>query len=169
MRVLGASGLLLVFALAACASPGLGAGDLPDTKPPAQLLRAETEGLVPGYMVESVGDPTDASRGCDAGDPEQKERSWRSSVEVVLRDNASVQSEAIVEQVVAAYVEDGWTSTPGDDGLTTVLDTDSLASTITLTRTDAETGGSITIVVDGPCVMTAGVDDPEVKKLDGRA
>jgi len=159
---------IILLSLASCAEEPLGAGRLPESKAPAQLLRVEAVSRVPGYQVSSMADPVDGSKPCDTSDPEGKERFWRSSVEIFMIDNASVRPEAIIDEIVASFSEQEWVAEEGETDLITRLTKPALASTISLTRTPMDTGGTITIAVDGPCAMTDGVNDPEVKRLDGR-
>jgi hypothetical protein len=164
--VLGAA--IILMSLVGCGEEPLGAGRLPESKAPAQLLRVEAVSRVPGYQVASMAEPDEGSEPCDASDPEGKERFWRSSVEIFMVDNASVRPEAIVDEIVASFVAQDWVEESGKTELITKLTKPELATAITLTRTPMDTGGTITIAVDGPCAMTAGVNDPAVKKLDGR-
>lgn len=166
IAVLGAA--IILLSLVGCGEEPLGAGRLPESKAPAQLLRVEAVSRVPGYQVSSMGDPLEASKACDPDDPKGKERFWRSSVEIFMVDNASVQPEAIIGEIVTSFVEQDWVAEAGDTALITRLTKPALASTISITRTPMETGGTITIAVDGPCAMTDGFDDPAVKRLDGR-
>ena len=85
-----------------------------------------------------------------------------------MLDNASVRPAAIVDEIVASFVDQDWVAEEGESSLITKLSKDSIASTISLSRTPMDTGGTITIAADGPCVMTDGAEDPAVKKLDGR-
>lgn len=162
------SAAIILISLVGCAEEPLGAGRLPESKAPAQLLRVEAVSRVPGYQVSSMAEPTEASESCDPSDAEGKERFWRSSVEISMIDNASVRPEAIIDEIVASFVDQEWEAAEGETDLSTTLSKPALASTITLTRTPMDTGGTITITVDGPCAMTGGFNDPAVKKLDGR-
>lgn len=166
IAVLGAA--IILISLIGCAEEPLGAGRLPESKAPAQLLRVEAVSRVPGYQVSSMAEPEEGSEACDASDPEGKERFWRSSVEIYMIDNASVRPEAIIDEIVASFVEQDWEAAEGDTDLITKLTKPALATSISLTRTPMDTGGTITIAVDGPCAMTDGINDPAVKKLDGR-
>ena len=168
-QLAAAAAVIAVVTLAGCAGESLGAGRLAESKAPAQLLRIEAASRLPGYMVESTAEGKDGSHACDAGDLEGKKRFWQSSVEVHLRDNESVRPVAMIEELVAGFEEQDWQAAPGDSSLITVLTKSSLDTTISLTRTPMETGGTITIAVDGPCVMTDGAQSPAVMKLDGRA
>lgn len=163
------SAVVILMAMAGCAEEPLGAGRLAESKAPAQLLRVEAVSRVPGYQVSSMAEPNEGSKACDPNDAEGKERFWRSSVEIFMIDNASVRPEAIVGDIVASFEEQDWVAEVGASDLETKLTKPALASTISLTRTPMDTGGTITITVDGPCAMTAGVNDPEVKRLDGRS
>ena len=167
IAVLGA--VIILLSLAACGEEPLGAGRLPESKAPAQLLRVEAVSRVPGYQVSSMGTPSESSRPCDESDPEGKERFWRSSVEIFMIDNASVRPEAIIGDIVTSFEEQEWVAEEGETELVTRLTKPALATSISITRTPMDTGGTITIAVDGPCAMTAGVNDPEVKRLDGRS
>lgn len=160
--------LIVLVGLVGCAEEPLGAGRLSESKGPAQLLRVEAVSRVPGYQVSSFAEPEERSRACDKSDPQGKLRSWRSSIEIFMIDNASVQPKAIVESVVASFEDQDWVSEQGDTELITKLSKEMLATSITITRTPMDTGGTITIAVDGPCVETAGSEDPAVKRLDGR-
>jgi hypothetical protein len=146
----------------------IGAGRLSDSMAPAQLLRVEAYGRVPAYMIKTTAEANERSQSCDTSDPKGLERFWRSSVEIYMVDNASVQPKAIVDELVASFVAQDWVAAEGTSSLNTVLTKEALSSTISLTRTPMDTGGTITIAVDGPCVMTAGQEDPAVRKLDGR-
>lgn len=167
IAVLGAA--IILTSLVGCGEEPLGAGRLAESKAPAQLLRVEAVSRVPGYQVDSMATPDEKSRPCDPSDPEQKERFWRSSVEIFMIDNASVRPEAIVSDLVDSFVAQDWVAEDGETSLSTKLTKPALASTISITRTPMETGGTITIAVDGPCAMTDGFNDPAVKRLDGRA
>lgn len=160
--------VIILTSLAGCAEEPLGAGRLSESKGPAQLLRVEAVSRIPGYMVSSVAEPDEKSRACDTSDPKGKERGWRSSVEIFLVDNASVRPAAIVDELVASFTDQEWVAEEGVTELQTKLTKDLLATSISITRTPMDTGGTITIAVDGPCVMTDGAEDPAVKRLDGR-
>lgn len=161
--------VIILTTLVGCApEESIGAGRLSDSMAPAQLLRVEAHGRIPAYMIKSTAEANEASRSCDTSDPKGLERFWRSSVEVFMVDNASVRPQAIIEEIVASFEAQDWVAEEGDTTLNVKLTKESIASTISLTRTPMETGGTITIAVDGPCVMTGGSEDPEVKKLDRR-
>jgi hypothetical protein len=160
--------LIILVGIAGCAEEPLGAGRLSESKGPAQLLRVEAVSRVPGYQVSSFGEPDERSRSCDKSDPIGKMRQWRSSIEIFMIDNASVQPKAIVDTIVTSFEDQEWVAEEGDTELITTLTKEMLATSITITRTPMDTGGTITIAVDGPCVETAGQEDPAVKRLDGR-
>jgi len=161
--------VVILTSLFGCAQEeSIGAGRLSDSMAPAQLLRVEAYTRVPGYMVKSTAEASESSRSCDTSDPKGLERFWRSSIEIYMVDNASVRPKAIIDDLVASFVAQDWVAEEGVSSLNTRLTKDSIASTISLTRTPMDTGGTITIAVDGPCVMTAGFEDPAVRKLDGR-
>ena len=160
--------VIILTSLVGCAEEPLGAGRLSESKGPAQLLRVEAVSRVPGYQVDSFGEPEERSQSCDKSDPVGKLRSWRSSMEVFMIDNASVRPEAIVGDLIESFEAQEWQAEEGDSELITKLTKDMLATSITITRTPMDTGGTITIAVDGPCVETAGSEDPDVKRLDGR-
>lgn len=160
--------VIILFSAVGCAEEPLGAGRLSDSKAPAQLLRVEAVSRIPAYMVDSEGEPDERSRACDTSDPIGKERFWRSSIEIFLLDNASVQPKMIVDELVASFEDQDWVAEQGDTSLIVKLSKEMLATTIQITRTPMDTGGTITVAVDGPCVITDGQDDPEVRKLDGR-
>ena len=171
IAVLGAA--IILTSLVGCGEEPLGAGRLAESKAPAQLLRVEAVSRVPGYQVDSMATPEERSQACDPSDPEQKERFWRSSVEIFMIDNASVRPEAIVSDLVDSFVDQGWTATEdqreGEPVPFTLITsaTSPVAIEVQQHPKTADAKASITIVTSGPCVVTDGEGSDEVLALEG--
>ena len=144
---------------------------LAETKSPVQLLRNEAASRVPEGLVEQILVSQDESTNCRTPetDPDGLLRSWRSTIRFQLVYGDTVDAKAIVDDLTASFVDQGW-----DEGIY------GTASIIELTRAGSETnihistkkpnadeslGAEIQLAVAGPCVMTEGKTSGEVTAL----
>lgn len=161
--------LLGALALAGCG--GSNASEtvtLAETKSPAQALRNEIAGRIPTGVVDGV-EETDLSESCNA---KGLVRSWRSTATVSIAPLSAGRLEAITDDLVASFVDQGWEASTRDASSKLFehrLTSDTSSADIRITgdlgnedRSDA----SVLIVVNGPCVVTEGPDSDEVKKLE---
>jgi len=144
---------------------------LAQTKSPVQLLRNEAASRMPDEVVAQILNTQDESTNCRTPetDPEGLLRSWRSIIRFQLVYSDSVDAAAVVDDLAASFVDQGW-----DQGIY------GTASIIELTRAGSETnvhisikkaneedqvGAEIQLAVAGPCVMTGGKESGEVRDL----
>lgn len=167
-----------LLALSACAPSGTGdAGDIPElslaqTKGPVQLLRNEAANRIPKKFVQDVILAKDTSKACQSTDSDPKGliRSWRSSVRIALKPDATADVASLVDLLSATFIKQGWEE--GSFGSATIVELKSAKSAVVIhvstKKADAESGkgGEIQIQTGGPCVTTAGEDSDEVKKLE---
>lgn len=185
-----ASAFALVFALGTltgCGGPtsaNVPAGDYPDltlaeSKSPAQLLRNTAVSRIPADVVLNVGTDTDGSEACltEEEDPDGLIRRWNSSVDVNLKLPQAPNTQAIVDEVIASYTDEGWmsqqiTGSKADNQAHLLTNGTSEATSVSLAqvRIEAVISGDkstsyIRIEAIGPCVVTEGENSSEVKQL----
>jgi hypothetical protein len=176
--------VLSMAALVGCASAGSGSPSLADTKSPAQLLRNEAASRIPPAAIEDQRETEDVSVRCDPEslDPVGLRRSWRSSTEVTIEAAAIWRVDAIVDDIGASFVEQGWTVTPvaaheGSHALMLARDGSASGIRISAYRPDpgndpleegADEPVTIEVQTRGPCVDTEGPDSDAVKKLEAQ-
>ncbi len=154
--------------LAGCADSVSTGTTLLTTKSSTQLLMAEAASRVPAYMV--VGEPSydDLSEACgkEGENVEGLIRLWRSSATFSLKDNASIDPDTIIAEIVASFVDEGWVTT--SSGGSTELTKSSVPTTLRFTATPLETGtgGTLVVAARGACVPTDGPDSDEVVDLE---
>ena len=182
----------VAVSLSACA--GDPASNLPGTYPeltiaesksPVQLLRNDAAGRIPTAVIDTVEDANDGSVAClgENEDPEGLVRSWNSGAVVTIVSGSQWRVDAIVDNLVASFVDQGWTarSLGGSANLKSqLLSSDKSMAEITVSakipdedQTSISTEESVEVVtvevnVVGPCVITDGADSDEVKKVEGR-
>lgn len=160
--------LPLVLALTACAGDADTGLTLAQTKSPVQLLRNEAASRVPAGLVAEVENSSDASENCRTAeaDPEGLQRSWKSSVRILLTPDADW--DLVLSKFYVSFREDGWDQgTYGSDTIVEFTRDGSLA-TIHISGKAPKDGaaGELQVQVAGPCVMTDGEGSPEVTKLE---
>lgn len=182
----------VAVSLSACAADP--ASSLPGTYPeltiaesksPVQLLRNDAAGRIPTAVIDTVEDANDVSVAClgENEDPEGLVRSWNSGAVVTIVSGSQWRVDAIVDNLVASFVDQGWTarSLGGSANVKSqLLSSDKSMAEITVSakipdedQTSISTEDSVEVVtvevnVVGPCVITDGADSDEVKKVEGR-
>ena len=182
----------VAVSLSACAADP--ASNLPGTYPeltiaesksPVQLLRNDAAGRIPTAVIDTVGDANDGSVAClgENEDPEGLVRSWNSGAVVTIVSGSQWRVDAIVDNLVASFVDQGWTarSLGGSANVKSqLLSSDKSMAEITVSakipdedQTSISTEESVEVVtveinVVGPCVITDGAGSDEVKKVEGR-
>ena len=182
----------VAVSLSACAADP--ASNLPGTYPeltiaesksPVQLLRNDAAGRIPTAVIDTVEDANDVSVAClgENEDPEGLVRSWNSGAVVTIVSGSQWRVDAIVDNLVASFVDQGWTarSLGGSANVKSqLLSSDKSMAEITVSakipdedQTSISTEESVEVVtvevnVVGPCVITDGADSDEVKKVEGR-
>ena len=157
----------IVLSLAACSEEKTGL-TLAETKSPVQLLRNEAASRVPAGLVAEVENSSDASVNCrtEETDPEGLQRSWKSSVRIVLAPDADL--DLVLSKFYVSFREDGWEQgTYGSDTIVEFTRDGSIAD-IHISVKDAkdDAPAELQVQVSGPCVMTDGESSDEVKKLE---
>jgi len=169
---------------AATPEANAGTGEYPDltlaeTRGPAQLLRNTAVTHIPADVVLNVGTDTDGSIAClsESEDPDGTIRRWDSSVDVNIVLPEAKNTQAIVDEVIKSFTDDGWMSqaiTGAKADSQAHLLTNGTSSTASVStaqiRIEAVIAGdqaSSYIHIDslGPCVVTEGADSSEVKDL----
>ena len=177
-NVAGVAAILLVASvLAGCSSTDSSSGSvtLAQTKSPVQLLRDETASRIPSAAVGAVSKTEDKSISCKAKakDPEGKSRKWKSSTLLEIEAGSAWRTAAMVDDVVASFVEDGWEASDsvGTGVKVKILKSKTSAAQIQLSTKEAESKkdiAKIQVTVTGACVETGGADSPEVMELEKR-
>ena len=174
--------------LVGCAAPATIPGDYPDialadTKSPAQLLRNEATGRLPAGVVDEILESEDKSVAClsEADDPGGLIRSWHSTADVTIVDDGTVDVSMLVNDLVASFVDQGWTvRTLGGNASTTskLLESDSSLADMQISGLvpnpdqastaleQSVTQLTVQIQVHGPCVRTDGPKSDEVISLE---
>jgi hypothetical protein len=160
--------LPLLLALSACASDANTGLTLAQTKSPVQLLRNAAASRVPSTLVAKVENSSDSSENCRTPetDPEGLQRSWKSSVRIVLTPEADLK--AVLSKVYVSFREDGWEQgTYGSAAIVEFTRDDSIAD-IHISVKEARDGdpAELQMKVSGPCVMTDGEGSDEVTRLE---
>lgn len=150
----GAAALLLL--LAACSSTDNG---LATSKSEAQLVRNGAADRLPAAAVAGVANSGDRPVPCGDGDPHL---AWRSSVVIDLTDADPARFDDLLDSLVADGWVRGW---EGDDGI--MMANSSTGGAAVLQFKDASTAPAISIEVTGRCVLTEGIESPEVGRLAG--
>lgn len=187
--LLGALALVLsVGALTACGETAppvdVPPGDYPDlslaeSKSPVQLLRNEAVSRIPEAVVLNAPSNIDGSQAClsAAEDPDGVIRRWTSVVDVNLVLSEAPNTQAIVDDVLGSFTDEGWMSQAVTGSKATSqahLLTNETAGTTALSLAQlrieaivAIDGASsfIRIQAIGPCVVTAGAGSTEVTEL----
>jgi hypothetical protein len=152
---------------------------LADSKAPAQLLRNNAVGRIPEDAVLNVGTDLDGSIAClsEDEDPKGYIRQWASSIDVNITLNQAKDTDAIVSQVVAGFIDSGWMSqaTAGSAAnrhatlLTKGSSTNGSVSSSRLRIEPVISSDNVTafihIEATGPCVVTDGASSSEVTEL----
>ncbi len=160
------------------------AGDYPDlslaeSKSPAQLLRNSALTRIPAETILNVGTEIDGSTAClsEEEDPKGYIRQWVSSVDVNLRLPEAPNTDAIVDGVLASFIDEGWMSqqvagSTADSHADLLTNGTSAAAGVSAARIHLEAvvandGASSFIHIEalGPCVITDGADSSQVKTL----
>ena len=167
-----------------CAEANPGGTSLADTKSPVQLLRNEAASRIPPAAIESVSKTEDMSVRCktESEDPAGLRRAWHSNTVVAIEAAAVWRVDAIVDEIGASFVEQGWTLTPvaaHDRTHALTLSREGSASEIRVSAhrpdpgaaplaADADKPVTIDVETHGPCVDTEGADSDAVKKLEAQ-
>jgi hypothetical protein len=156
---------------------------LAETKSPVQLLRNEAATRIPPAAIESVSQTADVSVACktEAEDPEGLRRSWHSDVEVTIETGSAWRVDAIVDDLAASFVEQGWVATPLDtrsDKHAVKLTKEGMLSAIRVTAHRPDPAATVAVgdtepvtidlALNGPCVDTDGAKSDAVKKLEAQ-
>lgn len=144
---------------------------LAQSKSPVQLLRNEAASRVPAALVAEVENVSDGSTNCRSAevDPDGLERSWKSSVRIVLVPDADL--EMMLSKLYVSFLEDGWEQgTFGSDSIVEFTRDDSVANIhITARAASDDKPAEVQVQVAGPCVTTDGEGSDEVVKLESQA
>jgi hypothetical protein len=167
--------VVTLAAVAGCASPAAEIpGDyvdltLAETKSPAQSLRTEAAGRLPGEVIDKKVE-SDLSVAClsTTDDPGGLIRSWHSSIDVTIV--AGYDITALLADLVDSFTVEGWVARPlgGSASVTSqLLESESVESDIQISGlTGIQDQPTITIQVHGPCVRTDGPESAEVLTLE---
>ncbi len=167
----------VLVTLAGCASGSTsadvqGASTLATTKPSVQLLRNEVVTRIATPLVEGGTKQEDASIACKltSDDPDGLERSWQSSMIVVIKPEVTRDVHVTEDVLVASFRGNGWTVVADTDPDRVELTRGDPATTIEIVAAAASDNGAtpaqISVTVTGPCVLTAGATSKEVKDLE---
>lgn len=135
---------------------------LAQIKSPVQLLRNEVASRIPGNIVVDVVQPNDRSEPCDSveTDPNGYNRTWKSSILILINFHSKLDIEQVVENVVTSYEEQGWEASQGSSSKITRLTNPQSFVTIDLSSVKpdkvAEIGGQVQLTTAGSCVTTEG-------------
>ncbi|TBN57762.1 hypothetical protein EYE40_10385 [Glaciihabitans arcticus] len=168
-----------ILMLAGCAESSGGSGSsitLAQTKSPTQLLRNETASRVPTAVIAEVASSEDTSIRCktEKADPKGLMRSWKSTVTINVESGSAWRTKAVVDEMAASLVTDGWEASKGFDSAVqvTLLTSEQSAVGIELGANQPEEGSdkgaTIYVSTTGPCVATAGEDSTEIRDLEGQ-
>ena len=168
---------LSILLLAGCADSSGGSGSsitLAQTKSPTQLLRNETASRVPTAVIDEVASSEDTSIRCktEKSDPKGIMRSWKSSVVINVEKGSAWRTKAVVDEMAASLVADGWEASKGFDSDVqfTLLTSKQSSVGIELGASQPAEGSdkdaSIVVTTTGPCVTTAGQDSAEIRDLE---
>jgi len=172
-RTLAAATVItFALALAGCASGETAANgsgpSLADTKSPVQLLRNEAADRIPAGVIADVIPGNDSSSACKTvgEDPEGRERFWASDVRVELTPETTV--ELVLSKLLISFTSDGWVKSEDSGSASFQFTREGSAADVNVTTEQAteNSGGAVIVSVQGPCVMTAGADSDEVRKLE---
>lgn len=157
---------VVALVLAGCSSEP-DALTLVETKSPVQLLRNEAWYRLPEVMIKEDSDTTDTSEACN---DDGAMRLWRSSTVALVTNSQAPRVVTAGDNLAASFVEQGWEAERREEGaavLTVLTRTTSVAviEIEAVEKTDAHRA-SIRITASGPCVLTAGADSDEVRKLE---
>jgi len=162
-----AAALAIVLSVASCSETETGL-TLAETKSPVQLLRNEAASRVPATLVAEVENSSDASENCRTAetDPEGLQRSWKSSVRIVLTPEADL--DMVLSKFFLSFREDGWEQgTYGSDTIVEFTREGSFANIhISVREAKDDSPAELQVQVAGPCVMTDGEGSDEVTKLE---
>jgi len=162
--------LVVAPALTACS----GASDavtISESKSTVQLLRNVIADTIDDSAIQGVTKNDDAALAC-GDEPDEDRFFWRSSVLLDIVGASDRDIEGAAAGAVAALEKSGWISAEADPvahSVTVELTSTESLATIRITSTDDADGdgrgASVFVVVNGPCVKTAGADSAEMKAL----
>jgi len=166
-----------ILMLAGCAPSSGGSASsitLAQTKSPTQLLRNETASRVPTAIIAEVAGSEDTSIACktEKSDPKGIMRSWKSSVLINVEKGSAWRTKAVVDEMSASLVADGWESSKGFDSevqltlLTSKQSSVGIELGATQPAEDSDKGATIRVTTTGPCVTTGGAESDEVRMLE---
>jgi hypothetical protein len=167
----------VLVTLAGCASAGgtespqaASQVTLAQSKSYAQLLRNEASSRLPEIVLKGA-QSTDVSVACD-GDPDGLERSWNSSMSILITNSTAPRIHTVADDLAASFVAQGWTSTLDASSTDTRILTE-LTSEASLAAIEIEAAlkaegqePSIRITATGVCALTGGPESDEVLKLE---
>ena len=163
--------LVAGFTLASCAGEAEAGLTLAQSKSPVQLLRNEAASRVPDGLVAEVENVSDGSTNCRSAevDPEALQRSWKSSVRMVLVPGADL--DLMLSKLYVSFLEDGWEQgTFGSDSIVEFTRDSSVATIhISARKATDDKPAEVQVQVAGPCVMTDGEGSDEVVNLEAQA
>ena len=168
---------LSIILLAGCSDSSGGTSSsisLAQTKSPTQLLRNETASRVPTAIIDKVSASNDTSISCktEKADPKGLMRSWKSSVSISVEKGSAWRTKAVVDEMAASLVADGWEASKGFDSEVQVTLLTSKESSVGIElgavqpEEDSGKTASISVTTTGPCVATAGKDSTEIRDLE---
>jgi hypothetical protein len=179
---------LSIAALSGCSTSGVAASEgstltLAATKSPVQLLRNEAASRIPPAVIEAVSDTEDFSIRCktEAEDPIGLRRSWHSNAQVTVKQGSIWRVDAVVDEIAASFVEQGWVATPLEARATShavKITKEGVTTAIRLSAQRPAPGAApmpsdsdpvtIDLELNGPCVDTDGPESDEVTKLEAQ-
>jgi hypothetical protein len=111
---------LLAVLLSGCAGDAADSLTLAQTKSPVQLLRNDAAGRIPTTIIDEVEVVADGSEACldEDEDPLGLSRSWNSTAIVTIEKAAESQIRSVFDDLIASYVEQGWSSQEAGGTLT---------------------------------------------------
>lgn len=146
---------------------------LAQAKSNVQLQRNEAAGAIPENLVAILLGSTDLSSACEpeTSDPEGLIRAWESEARVRLIPGADL--DAVVDDLVANFVDQGWDEKGNGTTASTTLIKSTILTEIHVTATeevaDSDMGAEVTLSFRSPCVVTDGETSDEVLELEAMA
>ena len=144
---------------------------LAETKSPVQFIRNEAAARLPLTTLEEVAEISDVAESCSADDPNML--SWKSTVYMKIASKSASRTGNIFSNLVMTFTNDDWVASEWDDdaaSLSSELTSETSVATVEVSaEKDVDNDGkdaSLTISVNGPCVLTDGPDSDEVATLE---
>ena len=153
--------LVAISSLTACAADQASEASLADSKVSVQLLRLDTLTRIPVEYISEIVSTNDIPEPCGDGDPNLR---WVSSSSARFTSGATDQVTGVYDELIASFIERGWTTKFDSEG-TTQLTSDASIATVEIEQHLETTPRSVDVLVTGPCLLTSGLDSPEVEVL----